>query len=326
MGIKSSEKNFKVLIHTIFSKFLPLVIVCVGFWANPSRTLAVSSSDVASIIDIAIQEIEFIRLQKGREKPNPLIFKISNAAPRQIYHLALTFYHKSDRICFDHTGDVGPIPPGAKSGEINYDDIYRVMNGALKRIRCVRPSLNITDFPKTEPPLKPANPSEIYKNILISNRQINILLDNPYVPSTVYMRVQLAIEYGKSILRTQYPNVSLPTNPHFRKNKRPVDVYEQLLKCFDRVKEINRFLGEEIINYQVDDIGPYIVPGDVFDLASLLVSEVQSIRQQLIEEKQIKQLAPIAYPGRKAPSHVYQNGKYLEVILRTIETQLDQEQ
>jgi hypothetical protein len=297
------------------------VVIC----SSPANALDKSASDVASIIDIASQEIEFIRLQKGKEKPNPLTFKISNALPRQIYYQALTFYHKSDRMCFDHTGDVGPIPPKGKSGEIDYQDIHDVIEGALKRIRCVRPALEISNFPKTNTFLRSDDPSEIYKKILRSNRQINILLDNPYVPSTVYMRVQLAIAHGKALLRIRYPASLIPTKPPFMKNKRPVDVYEQLLNCFAQVKEIYRHLGDEIINYEVEDIGPYIVPGDVFDLASLLVSEVQFIRQRLLEKNQIEPLDPIAYPGRKAPSHVYQNGKYLEVILKTIQTQLDRE-
>ena len=61
-----------------------------------------------------------------------------------------------------------------------------------------------------------------------------------------------------------------------------------------------------------DDHTQYVTPSDVYDIASLLVSELAHIHSQLDSEKSPRR---VYYPGRKFPSDIYQRAGILQAQL-----------
>ena len=101
--------------------------------------------------------------------------------------------------------------------------------------------------------------------------------------------------------------------------KRPRDVYLRLVGCFNRIREIADRSGLEILELEVDGTkkaAENAEPGDVYDIASLLVSELAFLHSQLKNGKPPRE---VFFAGRKFPSHVYQRAGILEKQLEKLE-------
>jgi hypothetical protein len=243
-----------------------------------------------------------------------LKIKITDAQPRDVYFQALTLYKKADRLCFDHTGDMGPIPPRMKEEGVLPGDVFEVLTGALARIRCVSLKWKISE-PVSEYKVDlHKTPSDVYGKILEINRQLNSLLDTPYSPSVVYRRMMEANEAVKSVLMRDKSDFEFPSFV-FERRKRPRDVYFQTLKCFKILNRIFHLSKVEFLDFKVEKITIQVSPGDVYDLVSLVLSGINQIRKKINPESFESIQKRVPFPGRKFPSHVYQKAVYLEKLL-----------
>lgn len=260
-------------------------------------------------------EIDLIRLEMGKSKTSLLDISISKAQPHEVYFQALTLYKKVDRLCFDHTGDIGNIPPKLKQGNIMPSDVFEILTRARTRIRCVLNKWNITELADEPSPNLNHTPSDVYKKILQVNRQLNILLDIPYSPSTVYQQFQETNETIAFLIRYENPDVKLPELPEFVRKKRPEDVFFQTEKCLNLLRQISYTVGVKILELRAKKTKTLIYPGDVYDLISLVLAGVKNIGKRIAPETFESYDKSIAFPERKLPSHVYQKAVYLEKLL-----------
>ena len=90
------------------------------------------------------------------------------------------------------------------------------------------------------------------------------------------------------------------------------------------MEEIARLSGTAVLHLDtkaakraVDDFT--IQPSDVFDLATLLVSDLTFLYGTL---KDVPPIPSVPFPGRKFPSHVYQESGVLLDHLRALEQQV----
>jgi len=205
--------------------------------------------------------------------------------------------------------DEPAVPPGI----LGPKDVYEMLGEALNRIHRVKNALGIVEQSKP-PPLKAAvQPSQVFIAIVDANREVNGLLDQQFSPGDVFQQVTVAVANTARLLDSPGEISTPPDVPEFERRKRPTDVYRRLLDCFEkvcRVGEISKvpMLRIELAEEQIEKAEP----SDVYDIASLLVSELTYLRRRLPVSAPPRRTYS---PGRKLPSHVYQRAGILQTQL-----------
>ena len=97
---------------------------------------------------------------------------------------------------------------------------------------------------------------------------------------------------------------SLPLFPEFVRGKRPVDVYKKLIDSQIIEKRIFHDLEISTVSIKAD-VSNEIVPPDVYDLASLMISELKFLHEKIVPDSKAKKFKTVKYPGRKLSSHVF---------------------
>ncbi len=248
-------------------------------------------------------EIDLIRLEMGKAKAGAPMIQVEGAAPREVYFQAVAMFRKADRLAFEHTLEQTEPPP-IPGGEITPTEVRVMVYAALDRVVRVKENLGIPEL--SEPPsLEPAvTPDEVFNSIIAANRDLNDLLDRQFAPGDVYQQVSIAIAYAARLLDRPGRISTPPEAPPRDRRKRPSDVYRELVACFDQIRRIGDLSGVAMPALRVDDaLVDGAQPSDVYDMASLLVSELAHLHGLR------KDAAPprgIHNPGRKLPSDVYQ--------------------
>ncbi len=255
--------------------------------------------------------IELIRFVMGKQKIDGAVFTVTGADPREVYFQAITMFRKANRLSFEQTREVASTPE-LPAGDIHPGNVLAVVNAALERINHVKERLEITTVPATQQPDSSKTPTDVFRTIVQANRQLNLLLDERFAPSDVFQQVTLAVGYAAR-LRARFPGDRIPEAPELVVGKQPQDVYRRLIECFSLIRDIAVGSGLDILELQTsDDHSEYVTPSDVYDVASLLVSELAYIHSQLDSAKSPRQ---VYYPGRKFPSDIYQRAGILQAQL-----------
>ncbi len=268
--------------------------------------------DVFVQVGIVHAELELMRLEMGKPENGGEPVLISEAAPREVFFQALSLFGKANRLCLEHvrTEAPEPLPP---QGVINPGHVHGVLTAALIQLRLVKEKLGITESVQTPARDDAKTPTDVIRSILLANHQLDRLLDRRYAPSDVYEQVTLAIGYTARLVASFPGATRIPPAPEFERRKRPADVYDRLIGCFGWVRSIAGHSGLNIARLDHNDVvGMEIAPGDVYGMATLVVSELAHIHSQVVATE-----APVRtyYPGRKLPSHVYQRVGILEAQL-----------
>jgi hypothetical protein len=254
-------------------------------------------------------ELELIRLEMGKPKDTRREIGVANAEPREVFFQALTLFHKANRLSFELTRERAELPE-KPIGAIRLAHVRAVLEAVLERLRRVKGVLGSFEQSRKRARDPATTHSDIFRSIVQANRQVNLLLNEPYAPSDTFQQVTLAVGYAAQ-LRTQFAGTRMPEAPAFERRKRPADVYYRLIECFARVRAVMQHSGLNALT--LEDLHPETVtPSDVYDIASLIVSELSFLHSHLDGV-----LAPpdAYYPGRKFPSDVYQRAGLLEALL-----------
>ncbi len=271
----------------------------------------ITPDDVYSRMSRVHGDIELIRFVMGRPKIEGAEIAVTGVAPREVYFQAITMFRKANRLSFEQTREVAstPEPP---AGDIDPGNVLAVVNAALERISYVKTRLEITTVPATQQPDSSKTPADVFRTIVQANRQLNLLLDERFAPADVFQQVTRAVGYAAR-LRARFPGDRIPEAPELVVGKQPRDVHRRLVGCFSVIRDIAAGSGLDTLEFQTsDDHTEYVTPSDVYDMASLLVSELTYIHSKLDGAKSPHQ---VYYPGRKFPSDVYQRAGILKAQL-----------
>lgn len=287
----------------------PLVVRCLLLFTVGSLSAGVVAADVdakaaAGVIEpadcfmhvrVVRDELEQLRFVMGRPKNTQPELDVLNAAPREVYFQALTLFRKADRLSFEFTREHAPEPE-VPSGPIRPAAVDAVVDAALQRIRSVRQRLKI-DYQATPVERDPAkNPTHVFCSIVQANRQLNLLLDRQLSPADVYQQVTLAVGYTSRLLAEFSDPTRIPQEPAFAEGKRPTDVYRRLTDCLERVRRISELSGQQMLTLNVTAAQwENATPSDVYDIASLLVSELAFLHSKLANARPPRR---VVYPGR----------------------------
>lgn len=297
--------------------------------AVATETDMLFSADFMVEIQQLNQEIEPLRLYMGAPKANILDIKINNVAPHDVYFLAMTMFRKVNRLSFEITREHGRLPK-TSSRVYKTEDVLALVQASHQLLDNIISEFGIVvehkDFENAQ-----TTPSvDIFRMILKTNRQLNLLLQQKFRPSDAYMQVTKAIGYATKLL-TSYPDsIPIPETPPFVPNKSPGDVYFLLLTCLEELKKMNAVVHFPNLVIDASSIDRQnVTPSDVFDLTSLVVARLDYLYQRLAVDDTTLEAY---YPGHKYPSDVYQRAGILKnqlqqlvsLTLRTgLPTQLD---
>jgi hypothetical protein len=281
-------------------------------------------ADVLARVQWFREELEAIRFEMGKPKDQRVTRLATDALPHEVYFQAVTLFIKADRLALELTGSTGIRPEPVATTDVRPYHNWVLVTAAYDRLMTIKAELGIHEKVPEHAHPPSTKPTEVGRAIVQANRQLNLMLQRRFSPSDVFQQVTWGIHYTKAIL-AQFPgDTPSAASPVFERGKQPGDVFLRLAECFTRVEEIARFSGMEILHLDrnaarkaVHDFN--ILPSDVYDLATLLVSDLTYLYGKL---KNAAPIPSVPFPGRKFPSHVYQQAGVLLVHLHALEEQV----
>jgi hypothetical protein len=301
---------FSLLVRALL---LPSVLVA----SHPAAALAeeegsgrtIAPRDVFAHVELLQSEVEALRNYMGKPRNQQQDLLVSKAAPREVYFQALTLFDKADRLCFEQTRQRAR-PPRAPAGDAQPADVLHVVSAALDRVREVKQHYELDVAGVAAQPTDDKSPNDVFRVIVQTNRQLNLLLDERFSPSDVFQHVTHGIGYAARLLE-QFPNAEIfPSEPEFEPGKTPADVYRRLLTCFDKVRALAATYDEDVLELRVDEaLINEAEPSDVYDIASLVVAELAHLHSQVDNANPPRK---VYFAGRKLPADVWQRVGVLE--------------
>jgi len=274
--------HFLLMMLVVFS-MLPQQLYAANLAATPPLSghainqESITPADTLSRINLAAQHLEQIRVKLNLPLANKLNINISEAQPREVYFQALAFYQRVNRLTFERLRVFHESPSAtfANGKQLKPYHVWQISDRASQQLASLRQDLAL-DEPLVEQASDPATtPSDVFIALLTINRQLDVMLEQPYTPNDVYQQVTLGVHYMAKLLASQAVIDRIPEAPVFIANKQPADVWLLLADCFELLREIAQRHGVNMLNITADsDISAAIRPGDVYQYAALLVSEL----------------------------------------------------
>jgi hypothetical protein len=260
-------------------------------------------------------ELERIRQATGKPlEPRPEI-NIRHASPREVFFQAMTLWVKSVRLCkeFRRAGHyyatkIEITPPDM----VVPGDVWVLTENARGRLSCVRRELGLERLKQVPPLDNSKTPSDVFRSIVQANRQINLILSYKFAPGDVFAIVSLTNEYMREIMDRVAPGWRADAGqaPVYVKQKQPIDVFHQLFKSLSIIRRIAEVSDIPILDFD-PDYSQEILPSDVYDMASLVFSEVRYFSTLAGVRKRYR----LSSREDKVPSDVFQQAQWLEDLL-----------
>lgn len=253
-----------------------------------------------------LAETAMIRDEMGRTedgRPSP---EITGAQPREVYFEALDAWRKVHRLAEEiGVSSLATLPPAPGLREVRPGHVLGVLDGVLATVGEIRQRLGIAE-PAKEPAIEASRqPSDVLGTLIRVNRELSRSLERPFAPRDVFEVVSLASAYAAALGATAQPAELI-------RKKRPADCYARLEACLGTVTALIRKKGETALEER--GTPKEIVPGDVYDLASLVLGELAFLHAMTATAAPVHAFEP-APSGHRLPAHVDQ-------VARTLEAQL----
>lgn len=254
-------------------------------------------------------EVAAIRDELGRSPDGRPIPEITGAAPREVYFEAIVAWRKSDRL----TAELGvrssaPAPAVPTLKDLRPGHCLQLLDAVGEHLTEARKRLGL-DGKVPEPAIEPARqPSDVLATVVAVNRELSRALERPFTPSDVYRTVALASAYASRL------GGNAPAAP-FEPKRRPADCYAQLERCLEAVTRLIEKRGEHALTER--GTPPDVVPGDVYDLAYLVLGELAFLHSITPDAAPLYAFEPGA-GGHRLPAHVHQLARTLEAQLGAI--------
>ena len=289
---------------------------------QPVTVEEITPADVLARIGLVRDELELIRFEMGEPLAQPKEIIVTDAFPREVIFQAFTLFGKSNQLGFEVTEARVSHLQISLPRDIQPYHVWRIVDGAYRRILAVKRELGITEQVEEIPQDLSATPSDVLSAVIQVNRQIDSLLNKRVSAADVYYQVILANFYTADLLE-QFPEATSTLEvPALERGKRPSDVYDILIECFTRLRAIMELSGIEALNLKILEVstnmndGIEIRPSEVYDLAVLIISELVYLHAQLKDG-----VPPIQSfdPGFKVPAETYQQASFLHLQLIELE-------
>ncbi len=266
----------------------------------------INPADVLSRVNLATKQLEQIRTALNLPLANQLNIEVSEAQPREVYFQALAFYGRVNRFTFERLSVFNEEPniTFATGKALKPYHVWQITDRASIQLSAISNNLSIADTLKEQEVAKTTSPSDVFMALLQINRQLDVMLEQPYSPNDVYQQVTLGVHYMAKILSSYSVISRIPEAPEFNINKKPSDVWLLLADSFNLLRDVAQNYGEKTLLIKADNnVFDTIRPGDVYQYAALLVSELAYLHT--LRDK-IDEVVPTVEVTDKLPADVYQ--------------------
>ena len=273
----------------------------------------ITPADVLARVQMLRDTLELIRFEMGKPPATHFETIVTNVQAHEAYFQALTLFQKADHLALELTGSTGLSPEPISLSALAPLHIWKMVNASYLRILAIKEELGLKEIIAERPEDPSTGLTETGRAIVQANRQINLLQERHFSPSDVSQQVLLASQYAKRLLaRFPQPEVASET-PLLDRGKQPSDVFLRLVECYAILETIAHQSGIPVLHLDLPAakrIGHsrQLEPSDVYDMATLLVSDLAYLHAQMKSHDPPK---PIPYPGRTFPSHVFQQATVL---------------
>lgn len=255
-------------------------------------------------------DIHSIRREMGIPEQKKPSIEVSGAQPREVYFQAQTVLEKVSRLHFDLLRD-RPNQPDIKFDDAKPEDVLVLVRQASLLAQSIRKYLNIK--PTVAIPAQGQdtsyNATDVYILMVDISRSLNEMIEDQFAPAETFQQLTYGVSIASTILLQQGSQKILGKRPEYESRKMPRDVYAKLIAANNQLHEVIKKYGGSCLTLGSQEAQrPHVSPADVYDLASLLVSELNYLRN--LVDAPVKPHAPY-YPGKKFPSHAYQRASQL---------------
>jgi len=274
-----------------------------------------SPDDVYQRVLSVAAEIDLIRLEMGVSNSIQPDIAITNAQPREVYFQALTLFKKANRLMFEHLREKADLP-ALHSETLQPDDVLKLVNNTSELLLRIKDKLGITQQVSITPTKKQKNPTDVYKLIVRLNRTLNRLLQQRFAPADVYQQLTYGVGLSAEILGVFTDGERLGEEPPLIRQKTPDDVYQKLIFLYTEIHKIMSLSNLKCLSIEAAEMNrKNVSPSDVYDLASLLISELSYLHKMTPGAGTTRSSY---YPGDKLPAHVFQRAGRLESQIRLL--------
>ncbi len=275
-------------------------------------------ADVLSRAKLVQAELALIQLELGKpELAANRSIEVSDIVPRAVFFAAQSLFRKTSRLAFEQVRIRVDEPPPQDTSTIRPFHVWMMLEGSRQSILKVKKSLGITEVNVEQVSPLATSPGDVYTEVSLASRRINQLLERQFSPSNVFQQVSLGIHTAAQLIETFPGRIYIPKKPEYERRKKPSEVYNRLVRCFSKIETIAALSNMKVVKLDLDQSESHeISPSDVYDLASLVLSELSYFH---VANKRSQQVAATYYPGKKIPSDVYQRVGVLERQLVYIE-------
>lgn len=290
--------------------------------AAPLGAQEVTTPDVHLTARQVLDELEQIRWFMGRQQEMRDPIPVRDVDIRENFRQAMTLWQKVNQLGVELVGG-GESPPivQLRRGEAyGPPQVQVVLTSVLARLAEVRDGVGVVSALSTvaEQPMaatemevdRGATPTDVFRTIVQANRQANRMLERGVQPGDVFQQVQQSVFYASEILAAMDDPAPLPAVPEYEPGLTPGHVYGRLLTIFDRLAAAFEEADLDMLSWAGGAYAPdpSLTPSDVFDIATLLLSELEYLHGLTPGAR-----APLQaqHPGHRWPSDVYQQAGIL---------------
>ncbi|MFT4929877.1 MAG: hypothetical protein ACI8WB_006012 [Phenylobacterium sp.] len=240
--------------------------------------------------------------------------EVSSVSPKTVYYQAATLYHKSQRLRYEFS-NISGAPINSFKADAQPADVLFLLNQVAENLNHVGTRLHLSPPVQSQPLKADARPQHVYTLMLRMNGELNQLLDFGFAPADVFQQITTSMSYASSILSSLPGVKSTYDADEFVANKTPLNVYDRLLKTQLTLQQAKTALGLKSISIKDSSHLKDPNPADVYDLATLVLSELVDLHQFM----DIKRQPPKGYyPGKVIPSEVFQRVGILQQQINAI--------
>jgi hypothetical protein len=254
-------------------------------------------------------EARAIREELGRSedtRPGP---EITGAEPREVYFEACVAWRKAARLASEIGVEASrPAPAAPRVDHLRPGHVHQMIESTLAQIEDIQQRLGISERAKTPAIESNRQPSDVLATLVRVNRELSRSLERPFTPSDVYRTVALASAY---VSRLGGDAAMAP----FERRRQPAHCYTQLEACLARAAAIVTKRGQKALS--VRNAPPDVLPGDVYDLANLVLGEVAFLHAITPAAAPLHAFEPLV-GGHRLPAHVHQLARTLEAQLAAL--------
>lgn len=265
-----------------------------------SATETVAPPDVYQAVRALQSDIEAIRFVMGRHPVADRGWVIYAAEPRHVYYQAQTLFRRANQLAQELAQASRKRARPTPNNTIEPHHVLALVADTAKQIEAVKASLSVHVTPASAARDPTKQPKDVLRLIAQTSHELSVLLDQQYKPQDSYRRVVMSLAYVMGLARPNRGNEPPPTGPiptHVA-GKMPSDVYAELLECMRITESIAESKGLKALQFEAGSRTGAISPADVYDIATLLMSELTYLSWHL-------NTLPIPFGGLEEPDHVF---------------------